>query len=79
MIRINQWDYIKVENSNYGWQIMLGYEDKAGEFKPKFCKREFGKGNEKTTPISVPLGENPVEVLKTLLAMVESPEEESPF
>jgi len=78
MIRINQWDCIKVENSNYGWQIMLGYEDKAGEFAPKMCKRMFGK-NEKKAPISVPLGENPVEVLKTLLAMVESPEEESPF
>jgi len=71
MIRINKYDVIKLENKGqYGYQITLGYEDRDGEFKPKFCKREFGKNNEKTVPVSISLGEKPVTILKALLSQV---------
>jgi len=71
-VRINKYDVIRLENDGqYGWTLKLGYESKDGDFKVKFCKREFGKGNEKTVPLSIPLGENPSDVLKTLLSQIE--------
>jgi len=73
-IRINKYDVVKLEDKGqYGYQLTLGYEDRDGEFKPKFCKREFGKGNEKTVPVSISLGNDPSSVLSTLLAQIKAP------
>jgi len=80
MIRINQYDVIKLDDQGkYGWALMLGYE-KDGEFKPKFCKREFGRDNEKTVPVSVPLGADPMATLNELLAQMSgAPDDDIPF
>jgi len=73
-IRINKYDVVKLEDKGqYGYQLTLGYEDRSGEFKPKFGKREFGKGNEKTVPISIPLGDDPVAILQALILQVKTP------
>ena len=79
-IRINKYDVVKLEDKGqYGYQLTLGYEDRDGEFKPKFCKREFGKGNIKNVPVSISLGDDPVAVLQTLIAQVTKSTEAPPF
>ena len=76
-IRINQYDVIKLENSGkYGWNLILGYENQAGEFRVKYCKRKFGK-EEKVVPVSIPLGDKPAEILQALLGQLK--EEPPPF
>jgi hypothetical protein len=57
-IRVDQYTLLKVEDKGqYGWQIMEGWENQAGEFKPNFCKRSFKKGSEeKTVPVTIKIG-----------------------
>ena len=56
MIEINRYNYVKIEEYNGMYSLILGYKDKDGEFKPKWCKMEFGKGNERNVPVKIPLG-----------------------
>jgi len=69
MLKVDQYSSVQLEEYKGKWSLILGYEDRSGAFKPKFCKQEFGKGNEKTVPIRIPLGDSKEEaaaVLKTL-------------
>jgi hypothetical protein len=60
-IKINDYDAVDLQEGKGKYagtfSLVLGYEDAAGNFKPKFCKREFGKDNEKTVPVMVPVGD----------------------
>ena len=51
---------IEVEDGGeYGFKIVEGWENRDGDFKPNFCKRQFGKdAPEKTVPLSIKIGEN---------------------
>ena len=71
IIRVDQYTLLKLEDSGqYGFKLMEGWEGKDGDFKLNFCKREFKKGGgEKTTPVSVKLGDKQtaIAVLQALL------------
>lgn len=58
-IRVDKYTLIRVETSEqYKVKIVEGWEERAGEFKPNFCKRSFKKGcEEKTVPVMVKLGD----------------------
>jgi hypothetical protein len=76
-IEVDQYTAIKMEDGGqYGFKLLEGYVDKAGEFKPSFCKRQFGKDRpEKVAPISVKLGdaEHAAAALKLLLTQLDVP------
>lgn len=55
MIEVNKYNSLKVEEYNGTFYIVLGYKNKEGAFSPQFCKRKF-KDEEKTAPISIPIG-----------------------
>jgi hypothetical protein len=57
MFKIDQWTQIEMEEYNGTYSLTQGYVGKDGAFKPKFVKEEFGKGNEKTIPKRIPLGD----------------------
>lgn len=58
-----------MEEYNGTYSLTQGYIGKDGTFKPKFVKEEFGKGNEKTIPKRIPLGDRDkaIEALTHLL------------
>jgi hypothetical protein len=77
-IKINNWEDGRLEVYNGKISLVLGYLDKNGEFKPKFCKREFGKDRiEKVAPLSLPLGDNKTEAIVFLNGLIEELKEES--
>jgi hypothetical protein len=71
-IRVDKYTLLKVEdNGEYGWKLMEGWENQAGEFKPNFCKRSFKKGGEeKNVPVTVKLGDK-VTATATLLMILK--------
>jgi len=85
-IRIDKYTLVKAEdNGQYGWKLMEGWEDRAGEFKPNFCKRSFKKGGEeKTVPVTVKIGDKNtatgvlVAILKAITDKDYAPQE-APF
>lgn len=76
-IEVDQYTAIKLEDGGkYGYKLIEGYVDKAGEFRPSFCKRKFGKdGEEKTAPVCVKLGDatKAAAVLETMLRQLDVP------
>jgi len=47
------------DGGEYGFKIVEGWENRDGDFKPNFCKRQFGKdAPEKNVPLSIKIGEN---------------------
>jgi hypothetical protein len=81
MFKINEWDCIELNEYKGNYEITLGYAKKDGSFGVKFCKREFGKGNEKNVPVKIPLGdkEKAISVLRSLLEELESTDDDVPF
>ncbi|MDD5062070.1 MAG: hypothetical protein PHN44_07315 [Candidatus Marinimicrobia bacterium] len=60
IINIDKWTRLQLDEYNGILKIVEGWENRDGEFKPSFCKREFGgKDNrtEKTAPVAVKLGD----------------------
>jgi len=59
-ITIDKYTVIRIEDGGqYGFKLLEGWINRDGEFKPSFCKREFGKAGskqEKTIPVSVKIG-----------------------
>jgi hypothetical protein len=74
-IRVDKYTLIKAEdNGEYGWKLMEGWENQAGEFKPNFCDREFKKGSgKKSVPVTIKLGDKStaISALKMILAELE--------
>jgi len=49
---------VEVENFNGMFSLKEGWIDRGGNFKPNFCKKQFGKNApEKTVPVSVRIGD----------------------
>lgn len=72
---------IEVENYNNIYSIKEGWINRNGEFKPNFCKKEFGKEKvEKTVPVSVRIGDKgtALSVLREVYREI-SGDEEVPF
>jgi hypothetical protein len=80
MIEVNRYDVLKVEEYNGTYYLVLGYKNKEGTFSPKFCKRKF-KEEEKTTPISIPIGTIADEQYKRVLQSIimETGDDGAPF
>jgi hypothetical protein len=84
-VTLNQYDVVEFSEYNGKLQITLGYRDKSGVWKPKFCKREFGKGNERDVPLRIELGEirSAALVLTSVAEAIMSPskknEDDIPF
>jgi hypothetical protein len=80
MIQVNEYDYIDIEDYNGKKSLVLGYEKKDGSFGVKWCKMEFGKGNEKNVPVKIPLGnaEQAIDILQTLIIELQG-DEKAPF
>jgi hypothetical protein len=75
MIVIDKYTALEIKDEGqYGYKILEGYIDKAGEFRPSFVKREFGRDKvEKTVPLSIKLGSDPVKALTELLNAISIP------
>jgi hypothetical protein len=82
-VTLNQYDVVEFSEYNGKLQITLGYRDRSGVWKPKFCKREFGKGNERDVPLRIELGD--MRSAKIVLAGVieamgdHQPKDDPPF
>lgn len=76
-IEVDQYTAVKLEDGGkYGYKLIEGYVDKAGEFRPSFCKRQFGKNaEEKKAPVCVKLGDatKAAAVLETMLSQLDVP------
>ena len=83
MIKVSEYgEQIELGSYKGKVQLTLGYKDKAtGTFKALWAKREFKKGgDEKSTPIRIPLGDTKEEAVQTLLALLaELQDEPTPF
>lgn len=66
-IQINKWDWLRMTEYKGQWQVQLCRQDKDGNFQPCFAKRKFGQGDEKSWPISIPVGEDPGKTFDVLL------------
>jgi hypothetical protein len=69
-IRINKYNVVQLSEYNGTWSLVLGWEDKGGNFKPTFCEREFGKGNLKKVPVKIELGDK-AKAIEVLSAFIE--------
>jgi hypothetical protein len=88
-ITIDKYTVIRIEDGGqHGFKLLEGWINRDGEFKPSFCKREFGaKGSkqEKVVPVSVKLGnaDQMRELASALLVAADSVkqrnEEDVPF
>jgi len=90
IIVIDKYTAVKLEDKGqYGFNLTEGWINREGDFKPSFCKREFGKvgeKTEKTITVNVKLGDKAkaielcLEILKELTGKDYSPVEgETPF
>ena len=74
-IDVDQYTAVKLEDGGkYGYKLIEGYVNLAGEFAPSFCKRKFGKdGEEKVAPVCVKLGDatKAAAVLETILRQLD--------
>jgi len=58
-ITIDKYTSLEIREFNGTYSIMEGWINQNGEFKPNFCKREFGKKGEKvekTVPVTIKCG-----------------------
>jgi hypothetical protein len=86
-ITVNKFTVLKVEDrGNHGWQIMEGWRNKDGDFKPSWCTRKTGKEQVETVvPMTVRLGnrDKAIEVLTAILAEIRGVEgadgDDAPF
>lgn len=84
-IRTTDYDLVRLEEYNGKYSLVSGYEKKDGDFGIRWCKIEI-KGEQKNSPIKVPLGdqEHAVSAMTLWLAefgykVVKPEEEETPF
>jgi hypothetical protein len=68
-MEIDKYTHVELSNYNGKYSIVLGYLSKDGKFNPKWCEQEFGKGNKKSVPVKVLIGEKDkaVEVLLSFI------------
>lgn len=71
-IRVNQYLLLKLEDAGkYGVKLIEGWEDKGGNFRPCFCKREFKKDSgEKVSPVAIKLGDDKEAAQRNLLLLL---------
>jgi hypothetical protein len=69
VIEVNKYNALRVEEFNGTYYIVLGYKNKEGKFSPQFCKCKF-KDEEKTAPISIPIGTIADEQYKRILQSI---------
>lgn len=84
-IKINEYDYIAWDEYQGKPQLTVYYRTKAGEFKPKFIKQEFGRNNWKDVPLRITF-DSKIEVEAVLSAELcrfdeadETPDDDVPF
>ena len=72
-IRVDKYTLLKLEDGGeYGFKLMEGWENQAGEYKPNFCRRSFKKGgDEKTAPVSVKIGPDKSTAVSVLLLILK--------
>lgn len=73
MIRVDQYTVLNLEEYKGGYELVEGWENRDGIFKPNWIKEEIGKKGEKaekTLPKRVKLGdrETAASILTVLLA-----------
>ena len=76
-ITVDKYVSVTAECYNNVWSVKEGWVNKDGEWKPNFCKREFGKDKiEKKAPVSVRLGdkETALAVLRELYSEISGGE-----
>lgn len=68
MKEIDQYTALELEDKGkYGFNLVQGYKNKNGDFKPSFCRREVGKDKvEKLMPLNVKLGDR-AKAIETVL------------
>jgi hypothetical protein len=83
MITVDKYTSLElVDKGKYGFQLMEGWVNKDGDFKPSFCKREMGKEKiEKTIPLNIKLGDRAkaIEVCLYLYRELTGKDMEAPF
>jgi hypothetical protein len=83
MITIDKYTSLElVDKGQYGFQLTEGWVNKAGVFKPNFCRREVGKDKvEKLMPLNIKLGDRAkaIEVCLYLYRELTGKDMEAPF
>ncbi len=73
--QVDKWTSLKVEEKGeWGFTLLEGWIGREGDFKPNFCKREFGRKDaktEKTVPVGVKLGNGEMAVTVALWLLRE--------
>ena len=85
--KVSKYQMVQTGRYNGQFQIMLGWENKAGEFKPNFINKRQKDGTEKSYPASITFEDNAIAAafllscLKELTGKyyIEEPVEEAPF
>lgn len=60
MKKVDKFTSLDITERNGKYSLLEGWEGQSGEFKPNFCKREFGKKGEKvekTAPVFINIGD----------------------
>jgi len=80
MIKVGKSTVIAQDNKQYGFKLIEGWLNKDGEFKPNFCKRQFGKdAPERNVPVSIGIGENSKEAAANLRKIADQIEASGPL
>ena len=83
MITVDKYTSLElVDKGQYGFQLTEGWVNKAGAFKPNFCRREVGKDKvEKLMPLNIKLGDRAkaIEVCLYLYRELTGKDMEAPF
>jgi len=80
MIKVGKSTVIAQDNKQYGFKLVEGWTNKDGEFKPNFCRRQFGKdAPEKNVPVSIGIGENSKEATANLRKIADQIEASGPL
>ena len=75
MIKVGKSTVIAQDNGQYGFKLIEGWLNKDGDFKPNFCKRQFGKdAPERNVPVSIGIGENAKDAATNLRRLADQVE-----
>ena len=83
-ITIDQYTALSLTKYKDTYQLVEGWIDREGIFKPNWCEKEFGKKGEKVAkqvPLSVKIGdkEKAVELARFILEELEAQGVDIPF
>ena len=77
--KVSKYQMLQTGRYNGQYQIMLGWENKSGEFKPNFFSKRQKDGTEKSYPASITFEDDATAVAFFRACLGELNAEEAPF